>query len=252
MALQNQQTRFKIDHDSPIPLHVQVENLFRKLANKKEYQNGKLLPKEQELAKQLGISRNTVRQAIQRLVHEGILIRKKGVGTKVAGDRLTTNLSAWGSFTHEMERKGTQFSTLERYVEWTKADQDIAQRFRISKGTKVLKLERLRGMDDDPVVLFISYFHPRTGLSKEHDFRKPLYELLEKECSTVAVYSNEEISAIPAPADIAKRLKVDTESPILVRKRLVSDPGRRPIEYNLCFYRADRFVYTIEIQRESY
>ncbi|MBI1388987.1 MAG: UTRA domain-containing protein [bacterium] len=244
--------RLKIDHDSAVPLHAQVERLFRRLVEKKEYKNGKFLPKEEELAKQLGISRNTVRQAVQRLVHEGVLVRKKGVGTKVADNRLSTSLNAWGSFTHEMERKGTAFYNIEMSVTWVKADDDVAARFSISKGDRVLKLERLRGLNDDRVVLFISYFHPRVGLTAEHDFSQPLYELLEEKCSTVAVYSIEEITAVPASIDLAKRLKIDVDAPILVRKRLVCDPGRRPIEYNLCYYRADRFVYTVEIRRESY
>lgn len=73
----------KIDHKSTIPLHFQVEELLRKLIELPEYKNGDFLPKEIELAKKLGISRNTIRQATNKLENEGLLIRKKGVGTKV-------------------------------------------------------------------------------------------------------------------------------------------------------------------------
>lgn len=73
-----------IDHDSETPLHQQAEALLRKLIEKDEYKNGKLLPNEVDLSKQLHISRNTLRQAINKLVFEGLLVRKRGVGTVVA------------------------------------------------------------------------------------------------------------------------------------------------------------------------
>lgn len=244
--------KLKLDHSSPLPLHAQVEDLLRGIMAKKEYQKGKLFPPEEEMAKVLGISRNTVRQAVQRLVQEGSLVRKKGVGTQVNNSRVSTNLSAWGSFTHEMEMKGTAFDTLQMQVEWVAANSEVSASFRIKPNSCVLSLKRLKGYRKEPIVLFVSYFHPRIGLDENADFTQPLYELLETEYSTVAVYSNEEISAIPATVELAKTLQIESGSPVLVRKRLVTDPGRRPIEYNLCYYRADRFVYTIEIQRASY
>ena len=73
---------FKVDHSSPVPLHIQVEGLLRDLIERPAYQNGKLLPKEVDLAKRLGISRNTIRQATNKLEHENLLSRKKGVGTR--------------------------------------------------------------------------------------------------------------------------------------------------------------------------
>ena len=73
-----------LDHTSSVPLHLQAQQLLRQLIESEEYKNGKMLPKEVELSKQLNISRNTLRQAINQLVFEGLLVRKKGVGTKVA------------------------------------------------------------------------------------------------------------------------------------------------------------------------
>ena len=84
--------KFKIDHSSAVPLHAQVETLLRELIELPKYKNGGLLPKEVDLAKQLGISRNTLRQATNKLEYEGLLVRKKGVGTRVAeknGDNTT-------------------------------------------------------------------------------------------------------------------------------------------------------------------
>lgn len=241
---------FTVDHTSPIPLHLQVETIMRELIDSEEYQQGKLLPNEIDLAKRLGIARNTVRQAINKLVHEQLLIRKKGVGTKVVKNRITTKLNNWSSFTLEMHDKGVDFQNYEIKVSWTLADQDIADVFSIDTGTKVLKLERLRGLEAGPIVYFVSYFHPRVGLTGNEDFSKPLYEMLERDYHTVVVLSKEEISATLADEQLATVLNTQPGDPILLRKRIVCDPGDRPVEYNIGYYRADRFTYSIDVARK--
>lgn len=223
--------------------------MLRELIEKPEYQNGKLLPNEIHLAKKLGISRSTVRQATNKLVYERLLVRKKGVGTKVAKNNITTKLNKWTSFTHEMDEKGMVFRNYSIKVAMVQPDKEIQQLFNIRDGVKVLRMERLKGPDSGPVVYFISYFHPRTELTADDDFSKPLYETLERDHHIVATVSKEGISAILADAKLSKLLQVKVGDPILFRKRVVCDAGDRPIEYNLGYYRADRFTYTIDIER---
>lgn len=69
--------KISIDHNSAIPLYLQIENQLRNIIREPEYKKGKMLPNEVDLSKQLGISRNTLRQAINNLVTEGLLVRKK-------------------------------------------------------------------------------------------------------------------------------------------------------------------------------
>jgi len=239
-----------IDHKSALPLHMQVEEMLRKMIGQPEYQNGKLLPNEVMIANKLGISRNTVRQAANKLVHEKLLVRKKGVGTKVAKNSITTKLNKWTSFTHEMDEKGVVFKNYSLKVSRVSPDKDVKQFFNIGDDAKVIKLERLRGLNKGPVVYFISYFHPRVGLTENEDFSKPLYETLEKDHHVTVAVSKESISAILANKKLAEKLSIDEGAPILFRKRLVCDPGDRPIEYNLGYYRADSFTYTIDIARD--
>lgn len=223
--------------------------MLRELIEKPEYQNGKLLPNEINLAKKLGISRSTVRQATNKLVYERLLVRKKGVGTKVAKNNITTKLNKWTSFTHEMDEKGMVFKNYSIKVTMVQPDKEIQQLFNIRDGVKVLRMERLKGPDSGPVVYFISYFHPRTELTADDDFSKPLYETLERDHHIVATVSKEGISAILADTKLSKLLQIKVGDPILFRKRVVCDAGDRPIEYNLGYYRADRFTYTIDIER---
>ncbi len=238
-----------IDHDSPVPLHRQVEELFRDLIKRPEFQNGALLPREVDIAKRLGISRNTVRQATNKLVHEGLLDRKKGVGTTVSKFSYTSRLDNWFSFSREMEDKGLQSQDFSLSVLHVPASKEVAQALQIEEGREVVQLERLRGLEDGPFVFFISYFHPRIGITGNEDFSRRLYEIIETEYATVPSLSREEIKAMNCPAALAKKLKIKKGDAVLYRKRIVCDPGDRPIEYNLGYYRADRFAYSIDIRR---
>jgi GntR family transcriptional regulator len=241
--------KYSLDHKSPVPLHAQAEILLRKLIADEEYQNGKLLPNEVELAKMLAISRTTLRQAINKLVFEGLLVRKKRTGTKVAQQAVSSKSNNWLSFSQEMKLRGIPIKNFELHVTWSYPDEVLANFFEIKVDRKLLKMERVRGKPEEPFVYFVSYFHPRVGLTGEEDFKKPLYEMLENEHSIIATLSKEEISAKAADAFIASKLKVAVGSPVLFRKRFVFDQGERPIEYNLGYYKADSFVYTVESSR---
>lgn len=243
--------KLSIDHSSPIPLHFQVEELLRKLIDSPEFSNGRLLPNEVDLAKQLAISRTTLRQAINKLVYEGLLIRKKGVGTWVAENRpLSSKSKNWLSFSQEMAARGIPIKNFELHISWVSPDNTVANFFEIKKDKKVLKLVRLRGTTEGPFVYFESYFHPRVNLTGDEDFKMPLYEMLEQSHSIVAYKSKEEIGAILASEFIAQKLEVDINSAILFRKRFVYDQAERPIEFNLGYYKAESFTYTVESIRE--
>ena len=195
--------KISIDHNSAIPLYLQIENQLRNIIREPEYKKGKMLPNEVDLSKQLGISRNTLRQTINNL-----------------------------------------------HTSWALPSEEICRFFSITDEKKILKLERLRGNPEFPFVYFISYFNPRIGLTGNEDFSRPLYEILEQDYSSVAKISKEEISAQLADKFLAQKLEIKPGDAILIRKRFVYDPGGRPLERNIGYYRADSFVYTLEFERE--
>jgi GntR family transcriptional regulator len=239
----------EIDHSSPVPLHIQVEELVRKLIASSKYKDGAFLPKEVELANRLGVSRNTIRQATNKLQIEGLLTRKKGVGTKVAKKRpLATGLNNWYSFTQEMREKGIHVINLELKIEWVLADKKISDFFNIGIKSKILKLSKLKGTAGETIVYFESYFHPRIGVNEKDDFDMPLYPMLEQKYGVVVVRSSENISARLAKG-IEKKLKIASTEPVLLRERFVYDAGDRPVEYNKSYYRSDKFIYSIDIKK---
>ena len=240
--------KFSIDHKSAIPLYIQAEKLLRKIIELPEHQQGKLLPNEVQMASSLGISRNTLRQAINKLVFEGLLIRKKGVGTIVTKP-VDSKANNWKSFSQEMKTKGINIVNYDIEFKWLVPEIEILQFFGLKAGSKVLKMERLRGEDSGPFVFFISYFHPRIGLTGQEDFNRPLYNIMEEDYSVTVKLSQEEITATAANKEMADKLEMNLGEPILKRKRFVFDPGRRPIEFNIGYYRADSFVYTLESEK---
>jgi GntR family transcriptional regulator len=229
---------------------VQVEEHLRKLIGQEKHKNGVFLPKEVELANRLGVSRNTIRQATNKLENEGLIIRKKGVGTKVADQKgLMTGLDHWYSFTKEMQDKGVRVTNLQLKVEWVTVNETIRNFFHCSSDKKILKLSKLKGeASGEPIVYFESYFHPRIGVSEKEEFDRPLYSMLEEKFGVVVHRSYENISARAAGV-LGRKLKVEAGFPILIRERFVYDVGDRPVEYNLGYYRSDRFIYSIDIQK---
>lgn len=241
-----------INHSSKLPLHIQVEEYLRKLIGREEYKRGAFLPKEVELANRWGVSRNTIRQATNKLENEGLIIRKKGVGTLVAGQRsVKTGLDHWFSFTREMQEKGIIVTNLLLKLEWIHPNATICQFFRMEDDRKVLKLTKLKGdTNGEPLVHFESYFHPRIGVTEKEDFNKPLYTMLEERFGVVVNRSVENISAREAGI-LGKRLKVSLHAPVLLRERFVYDLGDRPVEYNLGYYRSDKVTYSLDIKKEE-
>src|SRR5277367_3882966 len=94
------------------PLYLQVEEFLRGLIRLHPFENGELLPDEVTLAKELGVSLGTVRNSLSRLVNEGILERKAGVGTRVIRRPVESGIIAWRSFSREMLKRGIQVQSL--------------------------------------------------------------------------------------------------------------------------------------------
>lgn len=241
----------KLDPKSEKPLHIQAEEVLRKLIESEEYRNGKLLPNEVYLSEQLNISRNTLRQAINKLVFEGLLVRKKGYGTKVVRKGITGGVKNWLSFSQEMKMLGIKIRNFELHVCFKKPSEEIRAFFNMEaeKEGKCLVLERVRGGEEYPFVYFVSYFNPAIPLTGDEDFTQPLYGIFEQNYNIVVKTSKEEISARLAGEAVADKLDIRSNDPILIRERFVYDIHGMPVEYNIGYYRADSFTYTIEAER---
>lgn len=240
----------RIDFTSKTPYHQQAEQILRHLINTEKYRSGATFPNEMALARELGISRNTLRQAINRLVAEKLLIRKKGVGTTVNTlGKTCSNARNWMSFSQEMKTLGVAIKNYELHICWKAGSQDICRFFNIESNTPLLCMSRVRGSEQAPIVNFFSYFNPAFGMTGDEDFTLPLYTLLEQRFGVTVHNSMEEVGAMLADEELARKLYIHIGDPILKRKRLVTDHKGFPVEYNIGYYRADSFTYRIEAKR---
>lgn len=239
----------RLDHDSCVPLCAQVEQLLRGLARRPEYRNGALLPDEVTLAAQLGVSRGTVRSGISKLVFEGVLERKAGVGTRLSGRPLESGVRAWRSFTREMAAKGIAVKNYELLYGRAKAGPQASQALQVEPGTPLWRLERVRGWDRRPVLQTTSWFHPRLGLRGGENFQHPVYETVERETGVRPHHAREEFVATVADTRTARRLRVSPGAPLLLRRHTVFDAGNRPFEYAEIRYVSSRFALTMDLRR---
>lgn len=240
----------EFDLNSNIPLHKQIEKALREDIATGEYDHGKLFPNEVALSNLFGVSRNTVRQAFNVLVNEGLLKRKQGKGTTVVRHTSNvTHLEEWHSFSMDMAAQGVKIKNYRITFASENCDRQLAEELDVVSGTEVKKLTRIKGNESEPFVLFESWFHPRIPLSENLDFTRPLNEILETEFSVIAMHSSEELKAITADERIAELLEVDPGAPVFFRKRRVYDAGMRIVEFNKCYYRHDKMTYKINIKR---
>jgi GntR family transcriptional regulator len=239
-----------LDPKSPVPLHAQAEEGLRQIIQQPKFKRGGLLPDEVSLSNLFGVSRNTLRTAIGRLVTEGRLERKAGVGTRVIEPRVQSGVGAWHSFTREMEAKGIKVETYFTKVQFQSATEDVARALQLAPGAKVMRLDRVRGWNGRPEVHFCSYLHPRLKLPKGVNFQRPLYELIKENCSVIADQSQEELTAVAADRRLAPLLHVSVGAPLLRRERTVLDAGQRPMEFAIVHYRCDRFQLTLNLRQK--
>jgi GntR family transcriptional regulator len=241
----------RLDHSSPVPLRAQVERLLRELIRRPEHQQGALLPDEMTLARRLGVSRGTVRSAIQKLVFERLLERKAGVGTRVSTPQAESGIGAWRSFTREMAAKGIAVENYRLDYSRVPASESAARALECGVGTRVWRLDRVRGWNGKPVLRSQSWFHPRLGLTGKECFSLPLYEALEAATGVRPRHAREAFLAVMASSVMTRLLQVERNTPLLLRRHTVFDAGGRPIEFAEVYYVSSRFELTLDLRRED-
>ncbi len=233
-----------------LPLHRKAEDALRKLLSEPEYARGGLLPDELSIANRLGVSRGTVRAALLRLVGEGRLERRAGVGTRVVPRSAESAISAWRSLSREMARQGVEVRMFRRELRELAAPAAVAEALRIPVGTRIQRLDRVRGWGPLPALHSRSWFHPRIRFKKSEPFTRPLYDLVAEVSGRRAERASESLTAVAATAVLAKDLKVKKSSPVLLRRHTVFDVQSTPLEFAEVHYVSERFTLTLDLRRE--
>lgn len=150
----------EINKNIPVPLYYQLKELLQNDIAKGKYEPGDLIPTEVKLMEKYDLSRTTVRQAINALVYEGYLDRKKGVGTTVLS---RDDSNDQGNLPNQIKLNGYAVSTKLQGLESIRADSSIADKLDININDKVYVMERVRYGDDIPLVYSRTFIAEKTA-----------------------------------------------------------------------------------------
>lgn len=239
----------QIDPDSPVPLYIQAEQIVRRLIRNPIYQDGTLLPNELELSESIGVSRSTMREAMNKLVFEGLLIRKKGLGTRVAARPAHTSAANWYHDPSEFHASGLEPEIVEVQVSWERTPRPVAKFYQIPEKRSVIKVERVYKSSNGGRVHTTSWLNPRVGLRSHMDFENtPVYSLLRQSGIDVAKAKEEVSARVPEPW-VYKKLNIKPGSTAIFRRRYTYDSTGRPVEYRLEIYDAAQFILEYDLER---
>jgi GntR family transcriptional regulator len=239
----------RIDRRNGLPLHVQIDALLRDLIQHPKYAKGALLPDEVGLARQLGVSRSTLRAGMQKLIYEGLVERRQGHGTRVTKPPLQSGVAEWHSLTGEMRSLGIEVHNYDLRLDFAAPPEEAQNLLQLKSDRPVWCLRRLRGWSGERVVLTVSWMHPRLGIKGDEDFTRPIYDVIAQASGIVAVRSLEEITACLADGDLASDLAVEPGSALLLRKRTTLDANDEPVEFNVNWYRSDIHSLRMDLRR---
>jgi GntR family transcriptional regulator len=226
----------------PLPLHFKVERALRDLIAASN--PGDLLPPEIQLADELGVSRTTIRQALDRLATAGVIVRTAGRGTQVVDRHIETQLD-FTPFVKALEATGHKVRTASAEVNTRPADDDEAAALGLNTGTPVRVLRRVRLVDEVPFALLITVLGARVALPK--DLKGSLYEWLEVSGTHLSRLSDV-VTSGGASEEIAKALGLRRGSAILMIRRTAYDDLGEPVEFTRAFLRSSA-GYVVEHKR---
>lgn len=241
-----------IDHDSPVPYYYQLEEWFREQLANGALQPGQQVPSEAELCQAFRVSRTVVRQALDDLVNEGLLYRRKGKGTFVAKPKIRESLvQKLTGFYQDMVDRG--FTPVTRVLEQTvvPASKLLAERLSIPTGEQVIKIDRLRFINNEPLVFVTTYipYAMCPGLLHEDLTNQSLYAVLEEKYGLEIVRGRRTLEAVAASEQDAALLEISPGAPIVLLKSVSYLRDGRPVEYYEAKHRGDRSQFEVELIR---
>ncbi|MDR3359639.1 MAG: GntR family transcriptional regulator [Bifidobacteriaceae bacterium] len=230
-----------IDRNSPVPLYHQVATQLEAAIRSGELSVGSWLDNEIDLAGRLGVSRPTMRQAISQLVDAGLLVRKRGVGTRVVSDSIVRPV-ALTSLHSDLVEAGLDVATAVQSASPVAADGELAELF--GEGAPLLEIRRVRSVGAEPIALMRNWIPARfTAVTAEALAGAGLYDLMRSQGAELKM-AHQLIGARAATRAEARLLGVSAGAACVTMKRRTHDPLGELLEVGDHLYRGDRYHFT--------
>lgn len=210
---------------------------------------GDALPPERALAPRFGVSRMTLRRAVEELVREGRLVRRQGAGTFVAGPKIAQGLAV-SSFSEDMRQRGAVPSSRTLAVDEIPAGASLGRHLEIAPGDPVMRVVRLRLADDAPMAVETLHV-PRAvapGLDGQMLADGSFYQLLHDVYGIVLAGGVQTIEATVTDETESTTLEVPLRSPAFLFERVSRDVNGRVVEFVRSVYRSDRYQLRVELR----
>ncbi len=230
--------------------YLQIEQELAARIERSALAPGERLPAERQLAHDLGVSRMTLRQALSRLEHRGLVERVHGRGTFVSEPKLRQRANVLRGFFRETVGQGVlpTTRTMERTAIY--ATRALAATLGLRIGEEVYKVIRLRAGRGDPVVLETSFFPASLfpGLIELDLDHESIYRLMQDRYGARPVRGEQSMEAVAAESPEAELLGVLPGAPLMLLERTAWDEAGRPVEHARDLYRGDRSRFTTELK----
>jgi DNA-binding GntR family transcriptional regulator len=239
-----------VDRSSPVPLYYQLAQQLEEAVRSGALAPGERLENEVDLADRFGLSRPTVRQAIQELVRKGMLVRKRGVGTQVVqghNGKDITRPVALSSLFDDLTRTGRTPRTEVLSHGMEPANPQVAAALGVREGSDVVRVERLRWAGDEPLALMCNWLPlGLASYTNEELATHGLYELLRRSGVHMRI-ATQRIGARAATAAEAKLLHERKGAPLLTMERTAYDDSGRAVEFGSHAYRAQTYSFEVTL-----
>ena len=237
-------------------LHSQLHDTLLAKIRSGEYKPGEKLPTEAQLIETYGVSRMTVRRALDDLRRDGLVERKPALGTFVTEPSLNAQISGLHSLTDEITALGLKPSSILLDLQYPAASKEVSQQLQISEGSEVLRLDRVRSADGRPFYVAQSFLNVQLFPElKTIDYASPQLSLLDSYRTVLgseAERMTQLLSAASAPPLAQKAFGIKSDAPVLVFERVVYLAGNRPVEYVKAYFRGESYKFYSELSQQSH
>lgn len=231
-----------LDRTGPVPLYFQVSSRLEQAIRSGVLPPGARLENEIAIGQRLGLSRPTVRRAIQEIVDKGLLVRRRGIGTQVVQGQVARQVELTSLF-EDLASSNLAPGTdvLEHKV--VGATEAVADALGVKLGDDVVYVRRRRTTDGVPVAVLENYLPIEfNDLTTQQLADRGLYQLLRARGVTIQI-AKQRIGARRAQHDEGELLEIAEDDPVLTMDRVAFDNGGRAIEYGHHCYRTDSYHF---------